>query len=441
MHVSTIPDAIQWHEGMLLAPQHFQQSTWRQEALLHYHSMAIAPFHWGIRHVHIEPMLLMHGTLRVVELEAVMPDGLVAVHGPHTEGSLELDLTPYTEDLRHTPRVVYLGVPEHRTGCVAGKETLARYASVDGPAVVDANTGEGEVCIPRLRPRLCLVYADVPPPGYVSFPLAQVHYQNERFVLTDFIPPTCSVSRSSPLGEMCASIARRLREKAMFLAEQVQSPAAAVSAPLMLETKTLLHSLVAALPPFEALLSTGRAHPYALYLALCALVGQVAGVGTSPVPPVLPVYNHNDLRATFAPAQAFIFRALDEGVHEDYTAHPFHYAAGLFRLTFDSAWMGARLVIGVRGQAGMTEREVVAWVEGSVIGASSLLQSMRERRILGVARQRIERDERLVPARGVVLFALEADSTSLKPNAVLQICNASETPRPAEIVLYVRHRP
>jgi len=164
-------------------------------------------------------------------------------------------------------------------------------------------------------------------------------------------------------------------------------------------------------------------------------------VGTSLVPPVLAVYNHNDLRATFAPAQAFIFRVLDEGVHEDYTAHPFQYADGLFDLTFDSAWMGARLVIGVRGQAGMTEREVVAWVEGSVIGASSMLQSMRERRILGVARQHIERDENLVPARGVGLFALAADSPYLKPNEVLQICNASGTLRPSEIVLYVRHKP
>ncbi|HEY7491493.1 MAG TPA: type VI secretion system baseplate subunit TssK [Candidatus Tectomicrobia bacterium] len=441
MDVSTIPDAIQWHEGMLLAPQHFQQSTWRHEALLHYHTMAIAPFHWGIRHAHIEPMLLMHGTLRVVELEAVLPDGLVVVHGPHTQGTLELDLTPYTEDLRHNPRMVYLAVPEYGAGCVAGNGTLVRYASVDGHAVVDANTGEGEVCIPRLQPRLSLVCTDVRPQGYVGFPLAQVHYQNELFALTDFIPPTYTVARHSPLGEMCALIARRLREKAMFLAEQVRSPAAAVSAPLMLETKNLIHSLVAALPPFEALVSTESAHPYALYLAVCALVGQVAGVGTSLVPPVLPVYNHNDLRATFAPAQAFIFRVLDEGVHEDYTTHPFQYADGLFGLTFDRAWMDARLVIGVRGQASMTEREVVAWVEGSVIGASSVLQSMRERRVLGVARQHIERDDNLVPARGVVLFALAADSTYLKPNEVLQICNASGTLRPSEIVLYVRRRP
>jgi type VI secretion system protein ImpJ len=402
--------------------------------------MAIAPFHWGMRHLHIEPMLLMHGTLRVVELEAVMPDGLVVVHGPHTGETLELDLTPYAEGLRQSPRTVYLAVPEQRAGCVAGQGVLARYASVDGPAVVDANTGEGEVSIPRLRPRLCLVCADVPPQGYVSFPLAQAHYQNESFALTDFIPPTYTVSRHSPVGEMCALIARRLREKAMFLAEQVQSPAATGRTPLLLETKTLIHSLVAALPTLEALLSTGNAHPYPLYLAVCALVGQLAGVGNSLVPPVLPAYNHNDLRATFTPAQAFIFRVLDEGVHEDYTAYPFQHADGLFSLTFERAWMDARLVIGVRGQTGMSEREVVSWVEGSVIGASSLLQSMRERRILGVARQHIERDDSLVPARGIVLFTLAADTTYLKPDEVLQICHASGVRRASEIVLYVRHR-
>ena len=41
---SDIPEAIQWHEGMLLAPQHFQQLAWRQETLLHYATLAASPF-------------------------------------------------------------------------------------------------------------------------------------------------------------------------------------------------------------------------------------------------------------------------------------------------------------------------------------------------------------------------------------------------------------
>lgn len=42
-----IPSPIQWHEGMMLAPQHFQQAASRTEELLHYHLMSANPFHWG----------------------------------------------------------------------------------------------------------------------------------------------------------------------------------------------------------------------------------------------------------------------------------------------------------------------------------------------------------------------------------------------------------
>ena len=38
-----VPDAIKWHEGMMLAPQHFQQMALRGEQLLVYHVAAAAP--------------------------------------------------------------------------------------------------------------------------------------------------------------------------------------------------------------------------------------------------------------------------------------------------------------------------------------------------------------------------------------------------------------
>ena len=74
---SKITEAIDWHEGMLLAPQHFQQLALRQEELLHYHAAALAPFHWGVLRRDIDTAALTEGLLRVGGLEAVLPDGLV----------------------------------------------------------------------------------------------------------------------------------------------------------------------------------------------------------------------------------------------------------------------------------------------------------------------------------------------------------------------------
>src|SRR5262245_10841696 len=116
MQASEIPAAVQWHEGMLLAPQHFQQLAWRQEALLHYHTLAAAPFYWGVRHVRVDPVLLLSGTLRVVELEALMPDGLLVTHAPHVAEGLEIDLTLYTEVIRQAAVTVHLAVPARTPG-------------------------------------------------------------------------------------------------------------------------------------------------------------------------------------------------------------------------------------------------------------------------------------------------------------------------------------
>jgi len=342
-HVLQIPDAIQWHEGMLLAPQHFQQLALRQEALSQYHANAQAPFYWGIRHLAIDQALLVSGVLRVLELEAVMPDGLIVTHGlrqRQDEAPLELDLAPYAHEMAVKPLPIHLAVAALApNAAMAANGAAARYDSVEGDLVIDANTGDGELRIPRLQPHAQLLAIETPPKKYVSFPLMHIRYENEAFARTDFLPPSLTAPLRSPLGEMGTLIAKRLREKALFVFDKLRAPSLSMGAPLVLENKMLIQSLVAALPPFEAVVSTGAAHPYTLYIALCALLGHVSAVGASPVPPALDAYDHNNLRATFEQVKTLIFRALDEGIQETYTAIPFHWDGRVFRLR---CWASAR---------------------------------------------------------------------------------------------------
>ena len=105
-----IPQAVLWHEGMLLAPQHFQEAAHRTESLLAYRLAAACPYPWGIARLAVDRSALIGGLFRVDELEAVLPDGLLVVHPGAEDRPLELDLAVRDQDVRSGPRVVHLAV-------------------------------------------------------------------------------------------------------------------------------------------------------------------------------------------------------------------------------------------------------------------------------------------------------------------------------------------
>jgi type VI secretion system protein ImpJ len=200
---------------------------------------------------------------------------------------------------------------------------------------------------------------------------------------------------------------------------------------------------VSALPPLEAFLYAKTGHPYQLYHLLCAVAGSLAGYAGAILPPVFPAYNHNDLQATFAPVQAFIHKILDN-IHESYVAVPFQLEQDRFVLLPSENWLDRYFVIGARGRQGVAEQDVLTWVNDALIGTSSHLQAMREKRVLGAARARINKDESmdLIPTSGMLLFRVNVDPAFIEKNETLEILNTSALDsrhRPAEIIFYARN--
>ncbi|MFO0575159.1 MAG: type VI secretion system baseplate subunit TssK [Polyangia bacterium] len=438
-----LPAPIQWHEGMLLAPQHFQQLVARSDRLLHYNLALGLPFHFGVVRLRFDSTLLFGGTLRITELEAVLPDGLVVSFRPGTGSELQIDLRAVTEQAKHEPILLHLAVPAELRG--GGQEgELGRYVSVSGDSVTDETTGEQPLRIPRLRPRLRLLAGpDAPPQRYVSLPLLSVRYKNGAFVAAEYIPPLLVVEVDSALGELCARISRRVREKATYLLEVIRSPAITSKPALLEENKRLIGSLAANLLPFEALLATGRVHPYCVYVALCSLAGEIAAVGSQLLPPLFPAYDHLDVRRSFDAVSEFILRSLDEGISEAFTAIPFKLDAGTFVLQFERDWQSRVLILGVKGAPGSSDQQITEWIQSCLIGTTSRFRMLRERRLLGAVRQPIERYEGLVATRGALLFQLTVSPDFIVPGEQLMVGNFSEKPglvRPAEMSLYVANK-
>ena len=441
--VSDLLDAIQWHEGLLLAPQHFQQLAKRQEQLLAYHLRIGQPFHWGVRTLEFDRTLLIKERLRLLQLEAIMRDGMVVWHSADrtNAASVELDLAPYIDDLYKGDVKIYLAVLANNHDD-ATSETGGRFLTIPGELTSDEFTNGAPIAIPRLRPNLQLLAGDEPADRYISIPLATITREKDGIKLGDFVPPMLCVGHGSALWDMCTELNEVLRRKTAFLAGQ--QVALATSSSLTdriaaLETGAKLHAVVAGLPLFEAVLATQSVHPYALYLALCNLLGPIALLSAQLDPPAPAAYRHDDLRPTFDALMQNLKGMLDT-ISETYIEQRFIEKNGRFTLPIDKAWLQGGLTLGVRGRS---ERDLATWLDSALIGSQSVIESLHTRRIVGARRSRVQQFKYgAPPSAGVTLFEIDGsrDGGFVLPDQPLVIYNPSsgaDQLRPAEILLYV----
>ncbi len=429
--------AVQWHEGMLLEPHHFQQNDRRYQELLFHQLYQSCPYYWGIQHLKIDPILLVGGVYRIEECDVVFPDGLIIFYTQDNEHPLELHLRPLLEKAEGKPFKIYLCVPEYRYDEANTTGELARFNSFLGDPTIDDNTGESELRIPRLSPRLSLMAGEVPSPRYVNLPVAEVEFKEDAFFLTPYIHPLLKVEKRSYLGEWCIQMMGKIREKAAYLVNRAQSYAGHA---VRFDVEMTLRRLVAALPKCEAILYSEKQLPYTLYLALMDLVGHLAGLRIGMIPPVFEAYNHNDLRATFTPVLGFIQTILDS-IEEMYTVLSFAQKERLFSLKLEPHYMHDFLILGARVPNEAKEADIVDWINNAVIVCDSSFESAQDKRILGVKREIIEVEERLnlVPPKGIILFKVANDSEFIHVQERLRLFNISDTPkkRPTGIVMYV----
>jgi type VI secretion system protein ImpJ len=350
-------------------------------------------------------------------------------------------MRPHAALMRDAPATVFLAVPHHEMGGPSSGADLARHRSVAGAPVIDEHTGDDPLRIPRVVPSARLIVAAEPPPRFVCLPIAKVRLDGEAFVRTDYVPPLLGVPLASPIGEICQRISVTLREKAQRLSSKVLMRSRTTDRERIAEERAQIQCLVAALPPFEALLNSDRPHPFSLFLALAALVGQLSSLSRSHLPPLLPSYRHDELRVTFEDAFTHLFRMIEEGIIESFNAYPFDLIDGRYRVMFHREFRDKVLVLQARTRRASRDADLRAWVESSLMCSNDKLQSMKESRILGAGRQKIDRQGELVASEGTLLFALEGASPYLESNELFVVTNVADPSAqrgPLELVLYVK---
>ncbi len=435
-----VVDRVEWHEGLLLAPQHFQLMSARFDSLVAWQTLAASPFSWGVRRLVLDHGLLPTGLVRVLELEAIMPDGTAVAYAAEADGHgpLELSLAPLAERIADGALDLYLALPV--AGTMRRDAQVRRFRSARGAPVEDAVSDAPPADIPRQLPNLSLVAGERPSALHVSMCIGSVYKDNEVVRLGERLPPLLEVSRDNPLWTGVAALLGQLRGKAAFVARQMTIPSSKADDRLtQLELKERLRCLLSDLPFVEAVLRTPHLHPLTLYLALTSLLGSLSMLRPGGMPPVPQDYDHADPQAVFTP----LLRALRESVSEvseKYREHKFLFSHGAFEIGLQTEWLGERLVIGLRGQS---DRDLLAWMAGAVIGSQPVYPSLRSRRVLGAARRGVEHADDLGvrSGTGYLLFEIEADPALIQGGELLVIGNPNEganAQRPQEMLLFVK---
>lgn len=436
-----VTERIEWHEGMLLSPQHFQQLSARLDSLVGWQTLAAAPFCWGVRRLVFDHGLLPTGLLRVLELEAILPDGTAvqfsAANPEH--GTLEISLALYAEEMANEPLNIYLILP---VASPAGQRSASRrFRSVAGTPVEDEISDAEPANIPRLMPVLSLAAGGVPHGTHVHLRLCNAFKDNEVVRLGEALPPLIEVARDNPLWIAVAALLGQLRGKAAFVAKQTAVPSSRADDRLAhLELKDRLRSLLAGLPQTEAVLRTPHLHPLPLYWALCSLLASLSLLRPGGLPSVPMDYNHADPSSVFKPLLLALQDAVSE-VSQEYREHKFEFRHGAFETELQPSWVsGARIVVGLRGQS---DKDLGTWMDSAIVGAQSAYPSLRERRVLGATRTRIDSADELGlrSGSGYLLYAINTHLELTAAGEQLIIANANEgntAQRPQEVVLFIK---
>lgn len=433
-----IPDAVQWHEGLQLLPQHFQLQDLRAETLSAALIANAHPWYWGVEHFEIDPSSLLAGRIRVLSLSAILPDGLPVTFDSGCDPALELDVT---EHLAHEPGQEVL-VSIALTPLQRGGQVLplnGRLRSVVGPAIPDLASGEFPEPIPVWRPALRLV-VEASRNDSVCLPLLKIGFDGTAYGRRPYLPPAPLLLPEADLGLRISALCVQAREKCQFLANRLRHARQSAEFEDIQEIRSQLSAVWSGLPVIEATLGSRIAHPAQMHRDLVAMAGALVALDPIAGLPVFRPLRYQDLLAGFDEVLSWLEAALAK-IRGGYRSLLFKQVERNFLVELpDRQSARQELIIGLRMPLGATPAAAREWLERCVIGSTSAIETLRRQRMRGLAFKPMDHREQIAYSVGedTRLFVLYAQGEWFRPEEPLQVVAFHDQPLvvPRELVLF-----
>ena len=293
---------VAWREGQFLRPQHFQQQDRFTDALVRARTEPLRPYPWGLVDLKINTDLAALGKFAIERCGGLLGDGQ-----PFSAPDVLTPPDPLDVPGDARDAIVYLTLPARQTGAVEFKaredaDDAVRYL-VDEEEVADAFSEErAREPIETARPNLRFGITRDQTYGRICVGLAKIREVQNGEIRFDerYIPPCLDVRASPRLVGFLTDILGRAEQRAEELA--LRAVEATDGGAETFASFLLLQAINRWVPQVRHLSTLPSVHPERLFETFVGMAGELATlVRADRKPPPIPIYDHENLQATFEP--------------------------------------------------------------------------------------------------------------------------------------------
>ena len=430
-----LPYSVQWYEGMLLKPQHFQRTEYKLQSLLKSFCSFFSPFCYGVNLLKVDTAAITSSVIRVLKVSGVFQDGLAFDFDAEIDGNLSIDLKQTIEQTAD-PVTVFLAIAKHKDGVNLVSGEGQRFSSEIQTNICDENEDNKNADLAVLKPKLRLMLGNEIDARFLAFPLIVVQKSDsDGLGISDYIPPMLSLGVHSRLLELIRDLISKLKNKISFFSDRQGNSSFLLGE----EIKQNLRILIQATLELEVIAKIPDLPPYAYYNALLRSASILASMNVNQSVPSLPVYDHNNLFDVFQNLCAFAQKSI-EYLKQPFVTVPFSKSQnGVFSLVLKKEWLTKdEFVISVKRPFSASDNDLLNWINGAQIASESCTSIIKDRRVLGAERRIVSHGENYTPPLGAMLLAIRTYNPYVHELEELHVFNPSDQLIvPEEIVLYV----
>jgi type VI secretion system protein ImpJ len=428
-----LPCAINWSEGMMLSPQHFQQFDKYISAQDYFWASASLSETWGVLELQYDHVNFSQGIFRITRLKAVFPDGTLFDYQQGVMGDLFLDISELTDTLKQRAVRIAIQVPRSHDPSVVSEDK--RFVTGLSTAEADETLANNNTIVDRkfLNARLGIFE-----PGsakYSSIPLAEFCLEGAVLNFTSYHPRAFRFLENSNLKQRLDELLTTARQKLIFLSEHFQG-LSSIKGQLPDGAQFLaFRVLCQILPELEAYYKQNRS-PADIFTLIVRFSGSISFLQSLSVPPNGSEFDASELTSSFEPHFDSIERSLAE-LQKSYSLFDLHAENTVYSIDLSNYHLENKVLIVVENQARLSSEEISVLINQALIGERNSVDEMRRKRTLGAKRKFMTKTEveYLGLDSSLEVFEIGFDGSLLHSKSFLQVRLQTEENKPVSIKL------